>query len=52
MEEPEYLLTYNASNYEWFHSKEEMLDFIEENELSSYEALYIPEAFIVDFEDE
>lgn len=52
MEEPEYLLTYNATSYEWFPTKEEMLAFIEENQLHSYEALYIPEAFEVDFEEE
>lgn len=48
MDEPEYLLTYNASNYEWFYSIEEMRDFIDENEIESYEALYIPEAFEVE----
>lgn len=49
MEEPQYLLTYNASNYEWFYSVEEMEDFIEQNDINSYEALYIPEAIAVDF---
>lgn len=48
MDEPEYLLTYNASNYEWFHSIDEMREFIEENEIESYEALHIPEAFEVE----
>ncbi|MCT2534221.1 hypothetical protein NC661_10175 [Aquibacillus koreensis] len=50
MEEPEYLLTYNASNYEWFYSIEEMLAFIEENNIYSYEALHIPDAYEIDLE--
>ncbi|MDL4842254.1 hypothetical protein [Aquibacillus rhizosphaerae] len=42
MSEPEFLLTYNASNYEWFFSIDEMIEFIEEHNLQSYEALHIP----------
>jgi hypothetical protein len=52
MNEPEYLLTYNASNYEWFYTEEEMIGFIKENNLQSYEALYIPEAIEIDVETE
>ncbi|MBM7573228.1 hypothetical protein [Aquibacillus albus] len=51
MDEPVYLLTYNASSYEWFYTEEEMFAFINENNLTNYEALYIPEAFEVTFEE-
>ncbi|MYL32407.1 hypothetical protein GLW08_06505 [Pontibacillus yanchengensis] len=51
MKEPEYLLTYNASSYEWFDSEEELKEFVEENDLTSYEALYIPHAYEVQIED-
>ncbi|MDC3414694.1 hypothetical protein NC797_06685 [Aquibacillus sp. 3ASR75-11] len=52
MTEPEYLLTYNASSYEWFHTEVEMIGFIKEHNIQSYEALYIPEAIEIDVEQE
>ncbi|MDC3417977.1 hypothetical protein [Aquibacillus salsiterrae] len=51
MKEPEYLLTFNASSYEWFHEYEEMVAFIKQNKLSNYEALHIPEAFELEIEE-
>ncbi|WP_186580565.1 hypothetical protein [Aquibacillus kalidii] len=50
LEELEYLLTYNASNYEWFASEEELVSFIKEHDITSYEAWHIPEAFEIEIE--
>ncbi|WP_226037314.1 hypothetical protein [Aquibacillus saliphilus] len=50
MIEPEYLLTFNVNQFEWFYSIDEMVEFIEEFGLHDFEALHIPEAFEVELD--